>query len=88
MDGTRSRTSGKVWVLLWIGLVWIGTAGTVLAADVEGSENSHLPGGMDSQYQEFSVSQPEQGTEERQWEETMDGYLDELDFSEIDKSAS
>lgn len=85
MDGTRSRTSGKVWILLWLGLVWIGTAGTVLAADAKGTDSSQLPGGTDSQYQKFSASQTEEAADDTQWEETMDGYLDELDFSEIDK---
>jgi len=85
MDGTRSWTRGKAWVWLWFGLIWISTAGTVAAADAKGTGNSQNLAGAGSQYQGFSASQTEEAAEDPQWEETMDGYLDELDFSEIDK---
>lgn len=77
--GKKSRqTKIKIWMFLCFGLICM----TVLADLVQAAEH---PETEDPSGQEPAVSTEQSESMDQQWEETMEGYLDELDFSEIDK---
>ncbi len=77
MSKVRRRMRGKREILVCFMLLWLGLAGRVMAAENQKaafSQKSEMPAGQELE-----------DTVDQQWDETMEEYLNELDFSEIDE---